>query len=104
MGIDKQDSLDWIREIRIEDLLDGDMKMVEEFCGKETVIALYQNFPSMNIYVSTKGLVAAKRRYVQERYDGLNIKRLAITLGVSERFIYQVISEPIGRRRGLRGC
>lgn len=84
-------SFDWIREIEFEDLLDGDAKLVREYCGTEVLISLWTNLPSIPIYISTKPLIHMKKRYVQKHFNGHNIKELCVKLGASERFVYEVV-------------
>lgn len=86
-------SLAWVKEIEIEDLLDKDMKLVHDHCGVDMAIALWENFSSMSIYVSTKPLAKIKKRYVKKFCNGHNIKDLCRLLDVSERFVYEVLEE-----------
>jgi hypothetical protein len=79
--------LSWIDDIDISDLLDGDSALIVEACGVDTMKQLWENLPSMSLYVSTKPINAAKKRYIQKHYDGTNIKQLARKLGVSEKFV-----------------
>jgi Mor family transcriptional regulator len=83
--------LAWLADIEIEDLLSGDVKLVHDHCGRDVLISLWENLPSINIYVSKKPLEEAKARYIRKHFDGDNVKALAVTLGVSEGFIYKVI-------------
>ena len=89
----KRSRYEWLKEVEIADLLDGDMQMVYEFCGIDTLVKLYEHFLSINIYVSGKPLDRIKRRYVQKYFTGNNVKALCVKLGASERFIYDVIEE-----------
>lgn len=86
-------SLEWIKEVDFEDLLDKDAKLIHEWCGTEVLIALWQHFASMSIYVSTKPLDRIKKRYIKKHCNGSNIKELCSKLNVSERFIYDVLEE-----------
>lgn len=86
-------SLTWINEIEIADLLDKDMKMIHDHCGVDVAIMLWENFSSMNIYVSTRPLDKIKKRYIKKHCNGHNIKDLCRLLDVSERFVYEVLEE-----------
>ncbi|NLW36257.1 MAG: hypothetical protein GXY80_12405 [Syntrophorhabdus aromaticivorans] len=86
-------SCKWLEEIEIEDLLDGDMKLVYKYCGIETLVSLFDYFCSMSIYVSGKDLNKARKRYIRQHFTGNNVKSLCVKLGVSERFIYDVLEE-----------
>ena len=84
--------MDWIKEIEIKDLLTHDTQLIAEHCGMDVLIRLWECVPGLNIYVSTKPLIEAKKRYIRKFYNGSNIKSLAIKLNVSERFVYEAIS------------
>jgi hypothetical protein len=85
--------LSWLDDVEIEDLLTGDLKLVHEWCGMDILKKLWEHFPSMNIYVTTKPLDKAKRRYVRKHFNGHNLKDLCSKLEVSERFVYDVLEE-----------
>ncbi len=85
--------MDWIKEIEIDDLLVGDTKLIAEYCGLDTLIKLWENLPSMSLFISTRPLTEAKRRYIRKYYDGTNAKRLAALLEISERFVYDVVAD-----------
>ncbi|HBE44257.1 MAG TPA: hypothetical protein DDW17_02080 [Deltaproteobacteria bacterium] len=89
----QKNSLEWVREVGIEDLLDGDLKLVYEWCGLDTLLTLLTHFPSMSLYISTKPLTEAKKRYIRKHYNRKNIKELCSLLEVSERFIYDAVSD-----------
>ena len=85
--------LAWLDEVEIEDLLTGDMKLVYEWCGMEVLTSLFEHFSSMTLYVSTKPLNEAKKRYIKQVYSSRTIKELCSLLDVSERFVYETIAE-----------
>jgi Mor family transcriptional regulator len=89
--------LAWVAGAEIADLLQGDLKMIDDYCGREVLISLLENFGSMTLYISQKPLTEARRRYVRAHYDGGNVKELCRTLGCSERFIYEVLAEKMPR-------
>lgn len=84
-------SLSWLREIEIEDLLDKDVKLIHDHCGMDVLITMLVNFPSMGLYISTRPLTEAKKRYIRKHHNGKNTKDLCRLLDVSERFIYDVL-------------
>lgn len=84
-------SLSWLKEIEIEDLLDKDVKMIHDHCGMDVLITMLANFPSMGLYISTKPLTEAKKRYIKKHHNGKNTKELCRLLDVSERFVYDVL-------------
>jgi len=97
--------LSWVRTVDIEDLLDGDMKLVYEYCGTDVLLALWEHLPSLSIYTSVKSLDRIKRRYIEMHFNGHNIKELCAILKVSERFIYEVLEHKLSQfsERGSHG-
>ncbi len=92
-------SLQWLSEIEYEDLLTGDTRLIYDYCGREVLLALLEHLPSMSLYVSTKPLEAAKRRYISQYFDGANAKLLAARLHVSESQVYKVIEADHAKRK-----
>ncbi len=84
--------LSWVNDIEIDDLLTGDMRLIQEWCGREILLSLLENFASMTLYISAKPLTEAKKRYIKKYYNGKNTKELCLVLDVSERFVYEVMS------------
>jgi hypothetical protein len=88
-------TLDWVRDVEIEDLLDKDVKLVYDHCGLDILIKLWEEFPSMPIYMSTSPLNQIKERYI--------IKELCRLLDVSERFVYKVLEKKGVIHKGQEG-
>jgi hypothetical protein len=84
--------LDWIKEIEIKDLLSHDSLLVAEHCGMDVLVKLWEGVPNLSLYISTKPLIEAKKRYIRKFYNSSNVKQLAIKLDVSERFVYDVLA------------
>jgi hypothetical protein len=98
MGRDDMESmskkrLSWLKDVEISDLLTGDLQFIEESCGRDILLTLLENFPKMTLYISTKPIDQAKKRYVRKYYDGKNTKELCRVLDCSERFIYESLAE-----------
>ncbi len=88
--------MEWIKELDEETIiekLEGDARLIYEFCGLEVLKALWENLPGINLYISTKSLIELQKEYIKRHYTGDNIKELAAKLKISERFIYKVIEE-----------
>lgn len=85
-------SLDWVKEIKFDDLLDNDTKLIADNCGMPVLLSLLEHLSKMTLYISTTPLTEAKRRYIYKFYDGNNAKKLAHLLDVSERFVFQTVS------------
>lgn len=97
--------MDWLddvlKEVDIKDILDKDSELIFDEVGLEVLKKLWEKFPCMMLYISTKPLTRAKKLYIQKYHDGTNSKKLAMLLDVSERFVFQSASEddPCGRIR-----
>ncbi|HOE18400.1 MAG TPA: hypothetical protein PLX02_12175 [Syntrophorhabdaceae bacterium] len=86
-------SLDWLKEIEIEDLLENDTKFIAEAAGIDLLLDLWTHFPKMTLCISTKPLTRAKKRYIK-KYAGIKtVKELCHTLDVSEKFVYDAMSQ-----------
>ncbi len=85
--------MDWLRQIEIRDLLDNDTQLIAEQCGIEVLYRLWEKLPSISLFISTKPLKEAQKRYIRKFYDGGNVKNLAALLGCSERFVWETIAE-----------
>ena len=85
--------LEWLREIEFYDLLDGDLALIADSCGVDILIKLWEELSSVNLFLSTKPLTKARKRYIRKHYDGHNVKRLARLLSCSERFIYETVAD-----------
>lgn len=86
-------NLDWIKEIEIYDLLSSDSQLIYDHCGPDVLLKLWRCIPGLHIYVSTKPLVEAKKRYIRAFHTVGNTKQLALLLKVSERFVYDALGD-----------
>ncbi|NTU42936.1 MAG: hypothetical protein HGA78_07765, partial [Nitrospirales bacterium] len=87
---------DWITEVELEDLLEGDAALIHDHCGLDVLLSLLENLPGITLYLSEKPLFEAKKRYIRKVFDRTNpqasAKALAIKLKVSERFVYEALA------------
>ncbi len=102
-----REALDWILDMKKKDVdaimraelnrEDPSMKMIYEDCGIMTAILLWRKLPSMTLYTSTTRLNNLRRLCVRQNFDVTNplgsAKELAVRLGVSEKFVYEALSE-----------
>ncbi len=86
-------------DIDIVPYLEGDMAIVHNACGIETLKKLLEGVPSMTIYVSTKPINEAKRIYVQRNFNGTNAKELARFLEVSDKFVQDALNRPMAKEQ-----
>ena len=87
--------MSWLKEVEIEDLMTGDLRLVAESCGHGVAAMLLENLPKTNLYISEKPLFEAKKRYIRLKFNGSNVKDLARTLRVSEQFVYNTINSKV---------
>ncbi|MBF0516361.1 MAG: hypothetical protein HQK97_04455 [Nitrospirae bacterium] len=95
--------MDWLKEIEYEDLLFGDMKLIHDACGLAVLISLWENMPSMTLYLSERSLNDMKKRYILKKKNehGFNVKEIDLMLKVTESFVYSVLrSDDIDERQG----
>jgi hypothetical protein len=102
-----REKLDWILDMKRKDVdaimrtelnrEDPSMKMVYEDLGVEYCIGLWRTMKSMQLYISETRLNNLRRLYVRQNFNVTNplgsAKELAVRLGVSEKFIYEALSD-----------
>lgn len=91
--------IDLLADITEDDLPNEIMKYVAEACGIEVARALLKRCPGMRIDVPARPNRNAMKRYIEVNYTGRNAAVLASKLGVSERFIYMVLTEKSAMRK-----
>lgn len=99
----KNHSLDWLDGIDIGRFLSGDMKLIDECCGRDVLVSLMKNLGSMSIYISGSPISEAKKRYIRKNYDGKNCTKLCRILDVGERFVYQALHDERKRQKKAKG-
>lgn len=90
---------EFLKELDIENYLDGDVKMIANRIGFETLVKLWECFGGMHLYVSERPIWHAKRAYIVEHYDGSNVKELARKCRVSVAYVYQTIKAHRDKKR-----
>lgn len=92
-------SLEWLHEIEWQDVLDKDTALIAESCGPEILMRLWEELPNMSLYISEVPLNEARRRYVRHmaaeaarQGKQIDVKRLAVKLAVSERFVFAALA------------
>ncbi len=85
--------MEWSKELKIEDLPE-DYQLVAAAIGIENMVLLAEKFPSVHLYFKRpdKLFLPAKIRYIREHFNGCNHRKLALDTGLSERFVYSVLS------------
>ena len=85
------DSLSWARQIDFEDLLERDARLLYEHCGEEVLLPVLATFRGESLYLDASVLRAMQRRFIREKAGALTVKEMALTLGVSREFVYEVL-------------
>ena len=83
----------WLKDIDFEDLLDNDAKLVENACGRDVMLKIWTQLPSIQIYTGGRWINEARKRYIYKHYDGTNINELAVKLNISSRFVKAALKE-----------
>lgn len=84
-------NLDWMDELDLQKVLSGDAKLVYENCGLETFKLVWSRLPGIPIYPSKTALIDAMKAFIRKNFNGSNHKDIAIKLGVTERYVREVI-------------
>lgn len=83
----------WEKDMTVNDMPNGDMRLVAELCGIDTALLLMKHLGGVNIYVPKMIERRIMAAYVQRHYDGKNAKNLAVRMGKSIRFVYSLLQE-----------
>lgn len=80
-------------------VLSAGMFYIYSQCGAKTLQALLEHFPGITIYVGPGMLSNARTEYVRQHFDGSNAKQVAITMGVSEQYVYETMQKQTRRTK-----
>jgi|GEM_PF-2691042 len=78
---------------KAEKSMSAGMFFIYKHCGAKTLQALLEHFPGIMIYVGPGMLNQARGEYIQRAWTGNNAKEIAITLGVSEQYVYEMMQK-----------
>ncbi|MDH3976437.1 MAG: hypothetical protein OEV42_19405 [Deltaproteobacteria bacterium] len=93
----------FINMVKPEDL-NEDLRLVAEQCGLDVAIRLADKMPSMGIYVRPiKGMGEIKERFVSKYFTGSNRKEIALVLGVSDRWVYEIYKKARQEKKNQPG-
>jgi len=87
-----ENNLEWINEIDLNEVLSGYLLELAEIIGAEAAVNLAERFKKTTLYFSEKPLDDLKRIYIRKNYPAITARQLARKLGVSERFVFEVVS------------
>lgn len=84
----------WIDDIKDElpDIVDGDTALLLDAIGHKALAALWDKLTGINIYISSKPQLEAKKLYIIKNWNH-NTKELALKLGVSDRFVQKALRD-----------
>lgn len=68
------------------------MELVVEACGVDVAVALQRSLPGTLVRVPMSGVQLLRRRYILKAFNGSNHAELALQLGVTVRFVRNVIA------------
>jgi Mor family transcriptional regulator len=100
--------LDWLKDIKLEDMPNSDMQMIAETCGVEAAVTLMREFAGTQLTVPTFWHKRVIMRKIVEEFDGANVEKLAVRFGVSKTFVYDTLMahrkariQPVGDPQGM---
>ena len=79
--------------LTIDDLPNEGLQYLAQVAGMETAKKVLTHCAGMRFDIPIRPCRKAAKRYIEIHYNGNNARQLARTLGMSERFVYQVLSE-----------
>ena len=83
----------WAQDIDYEDLLEGDAALVHEHLGPSMALALMERLHGHTLYLSASILWEMRARYVAQNPHGETAKEMAVRLGVSKKWVYDVLRD-----------
>lgn len=83
---------DFLGTVTPEDLT-GDIGLVAEQCGLDVAVRLATHMGGTQLWLPKYAFKRAAIRYVRAHYDGTNAKVLALAIGTTERFVFDVVSD-----------
>ncbi len=84
--------MSWFDGMTPEDL-PGDLQLVARECGMDVAFKLAEKLGGIHIYIRPLKslLVKKKKEFVIKNFNGANHKELAVAIGCTERYIYQIM-------------
>ena len=91
--------MDWLKNMTMKDLPNGDMEMIAKLCGLKAAVALMKACAGDRITIPRSWAKRLRDRMIIEGFDGANANRLSTRFGVTRRYIYKIIER---ERRSCR--
>ncbi len=77
-------------DLIIDDMPNEDMRIVAELCGIDNTVLLMRKMGGVSIYIPKNPFHLYLTRTLTQSNSQPNFKRLAVELGVSERYVRKV--------------
>jgi Mor family transcriptional regulator len=76
-----------------DDLPNDDMRLIADLLGLEAAFLMILKLGGIQLIVPKSGLKKLAKKYIKAKFDGSNVKSLAIKCGVSTTFAYSCINK-----------
>lgn len=76
-----------------DDLPNDDMRLIADLLGLEAAFLMILKLGGIQLIVPKSGLKKLAKKYIKAKFDGSNVKSLAIKCGVSTTFAYACINK-----------
>lgn len=77
----------------IEEMPNSSMAIVARDCGVPVAVSLLRNAPGTRFHLPFPASCAWAKRWVRKNFDGKNALELAVALGVSSHFVYEIVAD-----------
>ncbi len=84
---------DWIKDIKIEMLPDAYQRIAQTI-GVENTVKMAEVVQGVGFYFPKLDTVLAeiRNKRIKEEFNGSNYKKLALKYGITERWVYEILS------------
>lgn len=81
------------QEVTIEDIPDGNMRLVADLCGLDVAVSLMKNLKGLTIAVPSNGFSEIEKKIILQEYQGdtKSLKQLALRLDLNEQTIRAIL-------------
>lgn len=85
----------WADDVRMEDLQNATIRDLAEVVGIDAAVRLMEIYGGSNLYIPKPDATkeAVRNRHIREEFDGTNARALGYKYGVSQSWIYRLVSE-----------
>ena len=83
----------WYEQVPFEEF-GADFREIADIVGLEKAIELYEKFRKTTVIFSNAPFYRAKKWWIRQNRHRYSPRQMAITLEVSQRFVYAALEEP----------